>query len=39
MFERQRVAQGAAMTVVFFLLVLVVTLVQRRLVREKREIE
>ncbi|MFA9460156.1 carbohydrate ABC transporter permease [Thiohalorhabdus methylotrophus] len=38
-FERQRAALGAAMTVVFFLLVLGVTVVQRLLVREEREIE
>ncbi|HKJ87545.1 MAG TPA: sugar ABC transporter permease, partial [Gammaproteobacteria bacterium] len=38
-FERQQVAEGAAMTVVFFLLVLAVTVVQRYLVREEREIQ
>ena len=38
-FERQQVARGAAMTVVFFLLVLAVTVIQRLLVREEREIE
>jgi len=36
-FERQQVARGAAMTVVFFLIVLAVTLLQRRLLRQERE--
>lgn len=35
-FERQQVARGAAMTVVFFLIVLAVTLLQRRLLRQER---
>ncbi|HKJ70576.1 MAG TPA: sugar ABC transporter permease [Gammaproteobacteria bacterium] len=38
-FERQQVARGAAMTVVFFAVVLAITVLQRRLVRERREIE
>jgi len=38
-FERQQVALASAMTVVFFLIVLAVTAVQRRLVREEREIQ
>jgi len=37
-FERQQVAQAAAMTVVFFFLVLMVTLVQRAAVRQEREV-
>ncbi|MCU7809083.1 MAG: sugar ABC transporter permease, partial [Candidatus Thiodiazotropha sp. (ex Semelilucina semeliformis)] len=38
-FTRQQVARASAMTVVFFLLVLVVTWLQRRLVRQIREVE
>jgi len=37
-FTRQQVARASAMTVVFFLLVLLVTLVQRRLARQEREV-
>ena len=37
-FERQQVARGAAMTVVFFALVLAVTGIQRLLVREERQV-
>lgn len=37
-FSRQQVARASAMTVVFFLLVLAVTLLQRRLARQKREV-
>lgn len=37
-FGRQQVAQACAMTVVFFLVVLLVTLVQRLLVRQEREV-
>lgn len=37
-FGRQQVARGAAMTVVLFIIVLLVTLLQRRIVREEREI-
>jgi len=36
--HRQDVAKGAAMSVVFFLIVLLITFAQRRLVKEKREI-
>ena len=35
-FDRAQVARGAAMTVVFFLIVLVITLLQRHLLREER---
>jgi multiple sugar transport system permease protein len=38
-FERLQVGQASAMTVVFFLIVLLVTLVQRVLVKQVREIE
>ncbi|MCU7916025.1 MAG: sugar ABC transporter permease [Candidatus Thiodiazotropha sp. (ex Gloverina cf. vestifex)] len=38
-FTRQQVARASAMTVVFFLLVLGVTWLQRRLVRQTREVE
>jgi multiple sugar transport system permease protein len=38
-FDRQQIGRAAAMTVVFFLLVLVLTWAQRRLVRQEREIE
>jgi multiple sugar transport system permease protein len=38
-FERLQVGQASAMTVVFFLIVLLVTLVQRVLVKQEREIE
>jgi len=37
-FARQQVARGAAMTVVLFLVVLAITWLQRRIVREEREI-
>jgi multiple sugar transport system permease protein len=37
-FERQQVARGAAMTVVFFLVVLAVTCVQRRFIRQERAV-
>jgi multiple sugar transport system permease protein len=37
-FDRQQVAQASAMTVVFFVMVLVVALVQRVLVRQRREV-
>lgn len=37
-FARQQVARASAMTVVFFLIVLAVTLVQRRIMKEEREI-
>ena len=36
--HRQDVAKGAAMSVVFFLIVLLITFGQRRLIKEKREI-
>jgi multiple sugar transport system permease protein len=35
-FTRQQVARGAAITVIFFLLVLLVTVVQRRVARQER---
>jgi len=38
-FTRQQVARGAAITVVLFVIVLIITLLQRRLVRQEREIE
>jgi multiple sugar transport system permease protein len=38
-FDRQQVALASAMTVVFFLIVLAVTVIQRRVVREEREIQ
>jgi multiple sugar transport system permease protein len=38
-FDRQQVGQASAMTVVFFLMVLIVTLVQRALVRQEREVQ
>lgn len=38
-FEQQKMAKGAAMTVVFFLIVLAITMVQRFLVKEERAIE
>lgn len=38
-FTRQQVARGAAMTVVLFLLVLAITLLQRHLLRQQRAIE
>lgn len=38
-FTQQKMAKGAAMTVVFFLIVLVITLAQRLLVKEERAIE
>lgn len=37
-FGQQRIAQGSAIAVVFFVIVLSITLVQRRLLREEREI-
>ena len=38
-FTRQQVARASAMTVVFFILVLAVTWVQRRLARQEREVK
>lgn len=38
-FERQQVGRGAAMTVIFFLVVLLITWCLRRLMRQEREIE
>ncbi len=38
-FDRQQVGQASAMTVVFFLLVLAVTLLQRAFAKQEREIE
>jgi len=38
-FERQQVGQAAAMTVIFFVIVLAIAWVQRALVKEEREIE
>ncbi len=38
-FEQQKMAKGAAMTVVFFLVVLVITILQRVLVKEEKAIE
>ena len=38
-FTRQQVARASAMTVVFFVLVLAVTWVQRRLARQEREVK
>ena len=37
-FDENNVGRGAAITVVFFLIVLAITLVQRLLLREEREI-
>lgn len=37
-FSQQRIGQGSAVAVVFFVIVLAITLVQRRLIREEREI-
>jgi multiple sugar transport system permease protein len=37
-FKRQQVAQASAMTVVFFFMVLVVTILQRAAVKQEREI-
>jgi multiple sugar transport system permease protein len=37
-FTRQQVAKGAAMTVVLFCIVLIITWIQRRITREEREI-
>jgi multiple sugar transport system permease protein len=37
-FGRQQVAKGAAMTVVLFVIVLLITLLQRRIVKQEREI-
>ncbi|MCX4188010.1 carbohydrate ABC transporter permease [Methylophaga sp. OBS4] len=39
LFTRQEVARASAMTVVFFLLVLIVTLLQRWLLRQEREVK
>ncbi|NEP60482.1 MAG: sugar ABC transporter permease [Symploca sp. SIO2G7] len=38
-FEQQKMAKGAAMTVVFFLIVLTITIVQRLLIKEERAFE
>ena len=38
-FERQQVARAAAMTVVFFIIVLVITWLQRHFIRHEREIK
>lgn len=38
-FERQQIGMGAAMTVVFFVAVLLLTLLQRRFVREERSFD
>lgn len=38
-FDRQQVARGAAITVVLFIIVLLITLLQRRLVKQEREIK
>jgi len=38
-FDRQQVGQAAAMTVVFFVMVLIVTLIQRALVKQEREVK
>jgi multiple sugar transport system permease protein len=38
-FEQQKMAKGAAMTVVFFLVVLLITILQRVLVKEEKAIE
>ena len=38
-FQQQKMAKGAAMTVVFFLIVLGITILQRRLVKEERAID
>ena len=35
-FSRQQVAKGAAITVIFFLVVLLVTIAQRRVARQER---
>jgi multiple sugar transport system permease protein len=37
-FARQQVARGAAMTVVLFLVVLIISLLQRRIARQEREV-
>ncbi len=37
-FTRQQVARACAMTVVFFVIVLCVTWIQRRVVRQEREV-
>lgn len=37
-FSRQQVAKGAAITVVMFVIVLLITVVQRRLVKQEREV-
>lgn len=38
-FEQQKMAKGAAMTVIFFAIVLTITIVQRMIVKEERAIE
>jgi multiple sugar transport system permease protein len=38
-FEQQKMAKGAAMTVVFFVIVLLITIAQRMLVKEEKAIE
>ncbi|NES20252.1 MAG: sugar ABC transporter permease, partial [Symploca sp. SIO3E6] len=38
-FQQQKMAKGAAMTVVFFLIVLTITIVQRLLIKEERAFE
>ena len=38
-FDRQQVARGAAMTVVLFLVVLLISVLQRRVARQERELE
>ncbi len=38
-FERQQIGRASAITVVFFLIVLLITLAQNRLVKQKREIK
>jgi multiple sugar transport system permease protein len=38
-FEQQKMAKGAAMTVIFFLIVLAITIIQRVLVKEEKAIE
>ena len=37
-FTENNVGKGAAITVVFFVIVLLITLIQRRLLREDREV-
>jgi multiple sugar transport system permease protein len=38
-FEQQKMAKGSAMTVVFFVIVLTITLIQRRIVQAESSIE